>query len=728
MAEVSATPIEAAAGEAGPPARVATSWAACAYLAGGAAMVVGYFLLPGTGPLLARAVKVAAYCVVSLSSALALIVGIAWHRPRHPLPWWLLAASQVIYASADVTFFVRQDLLGLTAFPSISEVLYLAHYPPLLVGLALFIRLRTPGRDTAAILDGAILAVGAAMLAWIYLLGPLVHAADTPAIVRLASLSFPVMDLAVLTVGLRLIIGAGVRTRAFWICVSALVCVLSADTLYGLLQLAGSYSTGSLVEGLWLCYYLLLGATALHPSMRRLADPSPIAEQTLSGPRMAVLGLASLSAPGALIIQQLRGAPLDIPILAGGAAVLFVLVLGRMAGLVAVQRHAAVTDGLTKLHNRRFLEEQLRLDADRARRSHQQLSLVLLDIDHFKAINDTYGHPGGDRILCQVADRLRQVVRSGDVVARYGGEEFAILVPGVGGPRLTELAERLRQAIAGLPMRPNESGWVGITVSVGAASLPEHTDSVAELITFADNALYAAKHAGRNCSVIGRFGTDATAEGRAIPATSAIGYLEELADHLDQVQSPNEHSTAIAVWAGVIADHLGLDPAARQRCELAGRLHDVGKIVVPEAILTKPGPLTADELQIMRQHPARGGQLVTLAPELVEIGEIVRQHHERFDGTGYPDRLAGTGIRLEARIIALCDAYAAMRADRPYRAALSQDQALDQIRGGRGTQFDPELAEIFLELLTTGVIDVARVRPRHASGPVPAPPRGPRRR
>jgi len=713
MANVPATPRNAAAGEVGPP-RAATPWAACAYLAVGAAAVVGYFLVPSDGPLVTRVVKVAAYCAVSLSSALALIVGIAWHRPRHLMPWWLLAASQVIYASADVTFYVRQDLLGLTAFPSISEVLYLAHYPPLLLGLALFIRRRTPGRDAAALLDGAILAVGAAILAWIYLLGPLVHAADTPAIVRMASLSFPVMDLAVLTVALRLIIGAGARTRAYWICVTALISVLTADALYGLLQLAGIYSTGNLVEGLWLCYYLLLGATALHPSMRRITDPSPIAEQTLSGLRMSLLALASLSAPAALIIQQLRGAPLDIPVLASGAAVLFGLVLGRMAGLVAVQRHAAVTDGLTKLHNRRFLEEQLRLEADRARRGEQQVSLVLLDIDHFKAINDTYGHPGGDRILCQVAERLRQVVRPGDVVARYGGEEFAILVPGVGSAQLTELAERLRQAIAGLPMRPNQSAWVGITVSVGAASLPDHADSVADLVTFADNALYAAKHAGRNCSVIGRLGGDLTAEARTIRDTSAIRFLQGLAEELDRVQSPSEHSTAIGAWAAAVASRLGLDPGTRQRCELAGQLHDVGKVVVPEAILTKPGPLTADELQIMRQHPARGGQLVTLAPELADIAEIVRQHHERFDGTGYPDRLAGTEIRLEARIIALCDAYAAMRADRHYRAALPVEAALDQIREGRGTQFDPELTDIVLELLAAGVIGEL---PRHAERP-----------
>jgi two-component system cell cycle response regulator len=710
VADTPAAPIEAATGEVGRSKAATTPWATYAYLAAGAVAVAGYFLLPGGGAFAPKASKVAAYCAVSLSSAVALIVGIAWHRPKHAAPWWLLAASQLIYAVADVTFFVRQDLLGLTAFPSISEVLYLAHYPPLLLGLAMLIRLRTPGRDTAAILDGAILAVGAAILAWIYLLGPLVHAADTPAIVRLASLSFPVMDLAVLTVALRLIIGAGARTRAFWICVVALVTLLTADALYGLLQLAGLYSTGSLVEALWLCYYLLLGATALHPSMRRITDPSPIAEQTLSALRMGLLALASLSAPAALIIQQLRGAPLDIPVLAGGAAVLFGLVLGRMAGLVAVQRHAAVTDGLTKLHNRRFLEEQLRLDADRARRAEQQLSLVLLDIDHFKAINDTYGHPGGDRILCQVAERLQQVVRSGDVVARYGGEEFAILVPGVGSVQLHELAERLRQSIAGQPMRPNESGWVGITVSVGAASLPDHAGSVAELVTCADNALYAAKHAGRNCSVIGKLGEPLPAEVRETQLTSAVTFLQGLADDLDRTLSSSRSSTAIAWWAAAVATHLGLDAGTRRRCELAGRLHDVGNIVVPRAILTKPGPLTAEELRILRQHPAAGGQLVTLAPELDDISQIVRQHHERFDGDGYPDRLAGTQIRLEARIISLCDAYAAMRADRPYRPALSLEQALDQLRRGRGAQFDPELTDVVLELLGAGVIGELPVR------------------
>jgi two-component system cell cycle response regulator len=154
----------------------------------------------------------------------------------------------------------------------------------------------------------------------------------------------------------------------------------------------------------------------------------------------------------------------------------------------------------------------------------------------------------------------------------------------------------------------------------------------------------------------------------------------------------------------VIATRLGLDPATRQRCELAGWLHDIGKIVVPEAILTRPGPLTADELDIIRQHPSPGAQLVTLAPELADVAEIVHQHHERFDGSGYPDRLAGTKIRLQARIIALCDAYADMRADRPYRKALSAQQALQQLHHGRGTQFDPQLTDIVLELLAAGVI------------------------
>lgn len=149
--------------------------------------------------------------------------------------------------------------------------------------------------------------------------------------------------------------------------------------------------------------------------------------------------------------------------------------------------------------------------------------------------------------------------------------------------------------------------------------------------------------------------------------------LQRLADEIDARLSPHEHSTAVARWAGMLADHLRLGPDVRARCELAGRLHDIGKVVVPDAILLKPGPLTDQEWEVMRQHPAQGVRLVALSPRLGRVATIVRQHHERHDGTGYPDRRAGQDITIEARILAVCDTWAAMLADRCYRLALSRE-------------------------------------------------------
>lgn len=168
--------------------------------------------------------------------------------------------------------------------------------------------------------------------------------------------------------------------------------------------------------------------------------------------------------------------------------------------------------------------------------------------------------------------------------------------------------------------------------------------------------------------------------------------------------SGHEHSSAISRWATVLSRTLGHDAATTWRLELAGRLHDVGKIVVPESILSKPGDLTAAEWDLLRQHPEHGARLARLVPGLGAVAESIRQHHERFDGTGYPDRLRGTEIRVEARVIAVCDSWAAMRSDRAYQAAIPEDQAREQLRAGRGSQFDPELVDLFLDLHDRGFV------------------------
>ncbi len=183
-----------------------------------------------------------------------------------------------------------------------------------------------------------------------------------------------------------------------------------------------------------------------------------------------------------------------------------------------------------------------------------------------------------------------------------------------------------------------------------------------------------------------------------------VAYLRSAADHVDRCMSGHEHSSAISRWATVLSRRLGHDEATTWRLELAGRLHDIGKIVVPEAILSKPGGLSAHEWDLLRQHPDHGARLARLVPGFGAVAETIRQHHERYDGTGYPDRLRGSDIRVESRIIAVCDSWAAMRSDRAYQAALPEDRAREQLRAGRGSQFDPELVDLFLDLHERGQV------------------------
>jgi HD-GYP domain-containing protein (c-di-GMP phosphodiesterase class II) len=196
--------------------------------------------------------------------------------------------------------------------------------------------------------------------------------------------------------------------------------------------------------------------------------------------------------------------------------------------------------------------------------------------------------------------------------------------------------------------------------------------------------------------------------------SAAVDLLHQLADKVDASLSVHEHSTAVGRWAALLAIELGQDDTVLHDATLAARLHDIGKIVISEAVLTKPDELTEAEWALLRQHPDHGARLAGLVPGFERVADIIRQHHERFDGTGYPRRLAGSAIRIEARIIAVCDSWAAMRADRAYQAAASTERACEQLRRGRGSQFDPKIVDVFLELHRQGRIgELERIRPSH---------------
>jgi two-component system, cell cycle response regulator len=674
------------------------------YLAVGAVVIAAYFLLPAIGVLPASAPKLVLYCGLSYSAAAAIVVGVHRHKPQQRTPWYLLALSQLVYASADATFYISHDVLHQQQFPAPADLLYLSHYPILIAGLLLLVRQRTPRGDQASLIDASVIALGAGLLSWLFLIGPYAGDRQLDSLVKAASVAYPVADLLVFAVAVRLLVGPGARNVSYHLLTGSLLVVLATDSGYVLMQLSGTYSTGNVLDATWLGSYVLLGASALHPSMRALAEPTEATGLEATPLRLILLGAASLMAPATLVIQWALGKPIDVAVIAGASATLFLLVVARLAGLVDEQRRVAVTDGLTRLYNRRFFEAMLTIEVEQAARSGQDLGLLVIDIDHFKRINDAYGHQAGDRVLREIARRLSEAARSADVVARYGGEEFVVLLRDTSIHALPETAERLRGAISDEPVALADGTMVALSASIGGATRPVHAHSAEELVRAADQALYAAKRLGRNRVQIGPPAGGPAVAGEERDEDAVVCYLQRLADEIDARQAAEEHSAAISRWAGTLADHLGLGPDIRRSCELAGRFHDIGKIVVPDEILLKPGPLTNREWAVLRRHPVQGARLIGLANSFHNIALVVRQHHERFDGSGYPDHLAGEDIRIEARIVAVCDAWAAMRANRPYNEARSAEEAREQLRIWSDSQFDPKVVEAFLELEQEGLV------------------------
>ena len=673
-----------------------------AYLSAGIAVGASYYLVPAGRGGSSADWKVALYCSVTASAAVAVMVGIVRYRPVRPAPWYLICFSQVIYATGDVTFYVRHNLFGHSEYPSISDLLYLVHYAPLIAGILLLVHRRTPDRPGAAVIDAGIIVIGAAVLSWIFVISPQIVAPGETLLARTTSVAYPLMDLLVLAVAMWLFTGSGRRPPAFWLLMSALVLLFSTDTIYALQQLAGTYDPNGFLGGMWLGHYLLLGAAALDPSMRRIDEPVATGDPTPGVWRLVGLGLACVVVPIMVPFVDSRHSLYLFPVVGGGTAALFALVMVRMTRMVAQQREMAVTDPLTGLRNRRYFETHLEIEAARACRSRSPLAFVIFDIDFFKAVNDEFGHSAGDEVLREVAERLRRGSRAGDVLARYGGEEFAALLVGVTPEKAAEAAERMRQAIGTRAIALSNGGQVTVTVSGGIVVFPDHVSSPESLVIGADRALYAAKSAGRDRLVMGA-SDPPPAFLNPVPNDPVIAYLQALADRVDLYQAPVEHGSAIARWAVAMAHEMGLDDATQRRCQLAARLHDIGKVAVPSELLAKSGSLSDEQWALIRAHPAQGEMLVDTAG-LGAVGEIIAQHHEWVDGTGYPRGLTEPDIRIEARILSVCDTFASMRGNRPYRPGLSEDEARKRLLAARGSQLSGGLVDLFVRLLDRGVV------------------------
>src|SRR3954447_14165080 len=377
----------------------------------------------------------------------------------------------------------------------------------------------------------------------------------------------------------------------------------------------------------------------------------------------------------------------------------------RVDRLIARLADAARTDALTGLLNRRGFQELMEVEIERALRSSRPLAILVGDLDHFKHLNDRFGHAAGDLALKRFAGVASQASRRIDAVARIGGEEFALLLPDTEQHAAYLLAERLRRAVK--EPGATAAGEIELpTVSFGVASFPTHAADAAALMHAADQALYAAKAMGRDRSVIYNPEVLASVLGGNLDPVAGNEHLSAvlvLAETLDLRDSgTSSHSQTVGRLAALIAKALGFDDARVERIRLAGILHDIGKIGIPDWILHKPGKLDESEWAEVKKHPEMGARIAASA-KLDDISEWILYHHERVDGSGYPARLPGDKIPIEAKILAVADAYEAMTAERVYKRAMPAAAAERELHDQSGTQFDADVVAALL-----GAIALAR--------------------
>jgi diguanylate cyclase (GGDEF)-like protein len=404
----------------------------------------------------------------------------------------------------------------------------------------------------------------------------------------------------------------------------------------------------------------------------------------------------------------------EVPVPRGGAVARLARAVNALAATIGVTREAATIDKLTGVANRQALLGGLFNEVERAARYDRPLSIAFVDIDHFKNVNDTYGHAAGDIVLRGVAQAIKANLRHTDVIGRYGGEEFMLVLTETGVDDGAQLAEKLRTLVSRLRFEVEGNGELEVTVSIGIAGGHGKDIRIDAIVRDADAAMYSAKSLGRNQTYVfaepdedarvPRAPLSAFARARAHEVAGAA--REAATSALTAAVAPlasyrGRPSPLIATIVSAMAERLDLPDADVDRLRIAALLHDVGKLAIPDEILEKPAPLSPEEWRTVVQHPRIGQVILEQAATLKEAAPIILHHHERYAGHGYPFGLRGNDIPLGARIVAIADAYDAMRNDRPYKRALSHDQAVAEVRRHAGTQFDPELVALFCELFAS---------------------------
>jgi diguanylate cyclase (GGDEF)-like protein len=367
------------------------------------------------------------------------------------------------------------------------------------------------------------------------------------------------------------------------------------------------------------------------------------------------------------------------------------------AKLFREARNRADRDPLTNVFHHRYLKTRLEEELARAGESNQPFAILMLDLDNFKLVNDTYGHLIGDEALRLVTAVLHGICRTSDVIGRYGGDEFMVILPETTAPQAIHIADRIDWELASQTLRVASSAIIPLHCSIGLAAYPRDGNEASDLIAKADAALYQSKRQGLPMARLQRVGqTQMRLEGNFAPVSELLAAL------LARDPATRSHLEHVNRLAQEFAAILNLSQSDRESLLLASVLHDIGKIAIPDQILRKPGVLSDLERELVQRHPIIGSMLIEHIPGFADAATAVRHHHERYDGTGYPEGLAGDAIPLAARIVTLTDAFSAMTVDRPYHKGMKVAEAVAELRRCAGTQFCPWLVEEFAKIVEGG--------------------------
>jgi len=607
--------------------------------------------------------------------AIALCGARALARRRDRAAWIAVTVGMAFFAAGDMYYGLAWGDANVVPVPSLSDALYLSFYPAVYIGIGLLLRSRVGRLPAGLWLDGMIGGLAVAALGATLVFGPVLSNTHGAVLTVATNLAYPLADLLLLgiLVGIMALTGFSVRGQWPVIAIGFIVFAV-ADSIYLVQSANGTYVSNGLLDVGWPAALSIIAFGA----WRR---PASKARVRLDGWGIFLLPSAAAVACVALeFYDHYHRLSMVAHLLASACLLLVIARLGisfaENVRMLRASRHEAVTDALTGLGNRRALEPALheRLHSDSVRR----FVVAFYDLDGFKNYNDTFGHQAGDMLLARLGKRVVAALPEADVF-RLGGDEFCVLVDeAVGGE------EAVRTAASALQ---EHGSTFHVGCSFGMVRVPEEATDAETAMVLADARMYEQKNGRR---------PDAASESQEVLVRALVERNRELGQHNDDV----------AKLVVAVSRELGLDQAEIVAARRAAELHDVGKLAIPDAILSKPGALDEQEWEFMRQHTIVGERIVASATSLSDVAPIVRSSHERWDGGGYPDGVLGEAIPLGARIIAVCDAYDAMTTMRPYRKAMSEADAMAELRRCAGHQFDPSVVAAFERVIGARRADV----------------------